>query len=130
MQAAWVNNQWTASSDSCLDPGWMLPIVVLSRVYSSFLNTAPDAHIYRAGKPLPLDELHSTDRPDAGLLALLKFALWQVLWVEASSSGSSMAMSAHSCLHMSVARTRNMLPGFPGHGWAQYSVDAIAGQLG
>lgn len=64
----------------------MLPTVVLSRVYSSYLNTAPDAHMYGLAWPLPLEELYDSYRPEAGLLALLKFALWQVLWVESSSS--------------------------------------------
>lgn len=62
----------------------MLPTVVLSWVYSSYLNTAPDAHIYQAERPLPLEQLHNTAQPNTGLLALLKFALWQVLWVESS----------------------------------------------
>ena len=89
MQAAWVQNQWTPTNDSSLDPGWMLPTVVLSRVYSSYLNTAPDAHMYRLERPLPLEELYNSKRPEAGLLALLKFALWQVLWAESSTSESS-----------------------------------------
>lgn len=83
-QGAWLSGKWTASTDGSLDPGWMLPTVVLSRVYSSYLNTAPDSHMYRSEKPLPLDQLYTSDKPNAGLLALLKYALWQVLWVDAS----------------------------------------------
>ena len=66
----------------------MLPLVVLCRVYTTYLNTTPDSHMHRMQRPLPLEELYSPHAPAAGLLALLKHALWQVLWVESSSSKS------------------------------------------
>ena len=68
----------------------MLPIIVLCRVYTTYLNTTPEAHMQRLQRPLPLDQLHNPDAPSAGLLALLKYALWQVLWVESPSSKLSM----------------------------------------
>lgn len=40
--------------------------------------------MYERQRPLPLDELYSPDNPRAGVLALLKFALWQAIWVEAA----------------------------------------------
>ena len=64
----------------------MLPIIVLCRVYTTYLNTTPDAHMHRLQRPLALQELYDPEAPAAGLLALLKFALWQVLWVESPSS--------------------------------------------
>jgi hypothetical protein len=64
----------------------MLPIIVLCRVYATYLNTTPDTHTHRQQRPLPLDQLYNPDSPAAGLLPLLKFALWQVLWVESPSS--------------------------------------------
>ena len=64
----------------------MLPLTVLCRVYSTYLNTTPDAHMHRMQRPLPIDQLYNTDTPSAGLLALLKFALWQVLWIESGTS--------------------------------------------
>ena len=85
VQVAWAQGKWTPGSDAALDPGWMLPVIVLCRVYSAYLNTTPDAHMHRMQRPLPIEQLYSPDAPSAGLLALLKFALWQVLWVEPSS---------------------------------------------
>lgn len=85
VQEAWAQGKWTASSDGTLDPGWMLPAILLCRVYSAYLNTTPDAHMHRMQRPLPLHQLYTSDAPSAGLLALLKFALWQVLWVEPST---------------------------------------------
>ncbi len=67
----------------------MLPIIVLCRVYVTYLNTTPDTHTHRQHRPLPLDQLYNPDSPAAGLLPLLKFALWQVLWVESPSSECS-----------------------------------------
>ena len=77
------------SQDNTLDPGWMLPSIVLCRVYSVYLNTTPDAHMHRTQRPLPQEQLYDPDAPAAGLLALLKFALWQVLWVESLTSKPS-----------------------------------------
>ncbi len=36
----------------------------------------------RAGRPLPSVELYDPAAPQRGLLALLKHALWQTLWVD------------------------------------------------
>jgi len=86
VQAAWTQSSWVSSNDDTSDPGWMLPIIVLCRVYATYLNTTPDTHTHRQQRPLPLDQLYNPDSPAAGLLPLLKFALWQVLWVESPSS--------------------------------------------
>ena len=86
VQAAWTQSSWVSSKDDTSDPGWMLPIIVLCRVYATYLNTTPDTHTHRQHRPLPLDQLYNPDAPAAGLLPLLKFALWQTLWVESPSS--------------------------------------------
>ncbi|DBB12911.1 TPA: hypothetical protein ACH3X3_005665 [Trebouxia sp. C0006] len=86
LKAAWTQSSWVSSNDDTSDPGWMLPIIVLCRVYATYLNTTPDTHTHRQQRPLPLDQLYNPDSPAAGLLSLLKFALWQVLWVESPSS--------------------------------------------
>ena len=85
MQVAWAQGKWKPSSDATVDPGWMLPVILLCRVYSAYLNTTPDAHMHSMQRPLPIEQLYSPDAPAAGLLSLLKFALWQVLWVEPST---------------------------------------------
>ena len=77
----------------------MLPSIVLCRVYTAFLNSTPDAHMRRLQRPLPIEQLYKADAPAAGLLALLKFALWQVLWVEASFSKQVDICQLH-CLHV------------------------------
>ncbi|KAL3150396.1 hypothetical protein ABBQ32_000234 [Trebouxia sp. C0010 RCD-2024] len=94
LKAAWAQSRWTASNDGTLDPGWMLPVIVLCRVYSTYLNTTPDAHMHRMQRPLPIEQLYTSDAPSAGLLALLKFALWQVLWVEPSTGTMAPAARA------------------------------------
>ena len=53
----------------------MLPLSVLCAVYSTYLSTASDEDILRFQRPLTLAQLHGQG---AGLLDLLKYALWQV----------------------------------------------------
>ncbi|KAK9914927.1 hypothetical protein WJX75_002372 [Coccomyxa subellipsoidea] len=74
---------WEPSRDEACDPGWMLPLVVFARTYSTFLSTFGDDYMYRLQKPLPLAELNQPGKT-GGLVSLLKFALWQVLWAETS----------------------------------------------
>ncbi|PRW45057.1 E3 ubiquitin- ligase UPL6 [Chlorella sorokiniana] len=74
---------WVPSADAACDPGWMLPLTLFSLAYSSFIMTAGDDELYTAQRPLPLEQLHSPDRPGGGVLALLKMALWHALWAEA-----------------------------------------------
>lgn len=69
------------------DPGWMLPLTVFSQVYSTFINTAAESDMYQHQRPLPLQELWHDRAPKIGILALLKFALWHVLWTETVPSG-------------------------------------------
>jgi hypothetical protein len=61
----------------------MLPLVILSRAYSTFLSTFGDDYMYRLQRPLPLLELYSggasgrQGSEERGLVALLKMAMWQ-----------------------------------------------------
>ncbi|KAL4436604.1 hypothetical protein ABPG75_003743 [Micractinium tetrahymenae] len=75
---------WVPSGDASCDPGWMLPLTLFSLAYSAFIITAGDDELYQAQRPLPLTELHGAR--GGGVLALLKLALWHVLWVEAAPS--------------------------------------------
>lgn len=77
MQAMHASSAWEPSRDEACDPGWMLPLVVFARTYSTFLSTFGDDYMYRLQKPLPLAELHQPGR-NRGLVSLLKFAMWQV----------------------------------------------------
>ena len=71
----------------------MLPLVILSRAYSTFLSTFGDDYMYRLQRPLPLGELYQSSGgsggavPERGLVSLLKMAMWQVrLSLAAASS--------------------------------------------
>ena len=55
-----------------------------------------------------MEQLYNPDAPSAGLLALLKFALWQVLWVEPSSGDFPCYISAECiCAVMGSSRGAN-----------------------
>ena len=77
LQEAWGLGRWNPVHDDRHDPGWMMPLVVLSKVYSTYLSTFGDDYMYQQQKPLPLSELYSPRRNE-GLISLLKFGLWQV----------------------------------------------------
>lgn len=78
MQGMHAVSAWQPLRDQSCDPGWMLPLVILARTYSTFLSTFGDDYMYRLQKPLPLSELYQPNQRK-GLLSLLKFAMWQVL---------------------------------------------------
>ncbi|GAB4817517.1 hypothetical protein N2152v2_004563, partial [Parachlorella kessleri] len=77
---------WAPSNDDSVDPGWMLPLTLFSRAYSSFIIIAGDIEVYDRQRPLPLAELYSDEQPKVGVLSLLKYALWQALWAETPPS--------------------------------------------
>lgn len=64
--------------------GWGFKQTVPAPRWAPSPCAAGDDELYTAQRPLPLAELHS-GRP-GGVLALLKMALWHVLWVEAPPS--------------------------------------------
>ena len=81
---------WVPSGDASNDPGWMLPLSVLSAVYSTYLSTAGEDEGSFLKRPLELRELQD---PRGGLLDLLKFALWQVCCLGCLlSSGSTQVL--------------------------------------
>ena len=55
-----------------------MPLVILSKVYTTYLSTFGDDYMYEQQKPLPLLELYSSERNE-GLIGLLKYGLWQVI---------------------------------------------------
>ena len=57
---------------------------------------AGDNEVYERQRPLPLEELYSDERPRAGVLSLLKYALWQALWAETAPSPG---MPSCPCVH-------------------------------
>lgn len=76
LQEGYQEHKWEESGDGASDPGWMLPLVILSRCFSTFLSTSAEAAFYEQQRPLRLAELV---RPDGkGLLGLLRDGLWQV----------------------------------------------------
>jgi ubiquitin-protein ligase E3 C len=82
---AWGAPQNTpASTSSSAPPGWLLPLAVLSRVYTFTLYTADDEEFYERGSPLPRAQ-------NARLVTLLRDALWQLLWTDASSAPAAAA---------------------------------------
>jgi hypothetical protein len=54
-----------------------------------------DDEIYTNQLPLPLTELYDSERPGSGVVALLKYALWHVLWVEAAPSPGEKGRGVH-----------------------------------
>jgi hypothetical protein len=72
-----------AGEDATADPGWMLPLCVFSEAFSAAIVVLGDDGLYRRGLPIPLEELSGGDTPSHGVLAVLKGALWHVLWQEA-----------------------------------------------
>ena len=77
VQEAWGSGCWKAVHDDRHDPGWMMPLVVLSKVYTTYLSTFGDDYMYQQQKPLPLSELY-LPKSNEGLISLLKYGLWQV----------------------------------------------------
>ena len=86
LQGTFAAGAWSPQRDALADPGWMLPLCVFCRVYTTFISTSADTDMYKHQRPLPLTELYDPAAPRSGVLALLKFALWHVLWTESTSS--------------------------------------------
>lgn len=80
-----------------------MPLVVLSRVYTTYLSTFGDDYMYQQQKPLPLSELHSP-RHNEGLISLLKYGLWQVrISLEGHQPAIAWCM-LQGCVHCNQAR--------------------------
>lgn len=86
VQGSWASAGWSLLQDDRRDPGWMLPLLILSEAYSTYLSTFGDDYMYEKQRPLPLSELYHPEG-SKGLISLLKYCLWQV---------SAPATDAHS----------------------------------
>ena len=100
---------WQPSRDESCDPGWMLPLVIFARTYSTFLSTFGDDYMYRLQQPLPLTELYQPNQ-SRGLLSLLKFAMWQVLSVPPHHLAQTCSWLASSACCAVPAKYCNVVP--------------------
>ncbi|XP_057756826.1 E3 ubiquitin-protein ligase UPL6-like isoform X5 [Arachis stenosperma] len=86
MKQCHENKQWLSLSErlSYLSgdaPGWLLPLAVFCPVYKHMLMIVDNEEFYEQGKPLSLEDIRS-------LIILLKQVLWQLLWVNHTSSAT------------------------------------------
>ena len=88
----------------------MLPLCVFCRVYTTFISTSADTDMYKHQRPLPLIELYDPAAPRSGVLVLLKFALWHVLWTESASSHSEQPSCALCARLLDVVSLTAVLP--------------------
>ncbi len=84
-QAAWQQLQ---------DNGLMLPALILSQGFSSFMSTADLAAFYDQEQPLALAALVSPSDRSRGLVPLLNDMLWRLLWMDADRVPASSAAAA------------------------------------
>lgn len=87
MKRCQENKKWSSLSErlSYLSgdaPGWLLPLAVFCPVYKHMLMIVDNEEFYEQEKPLSLKDMSS-------LIILLKQALWQLLWVNHTSSANS-----------------------------------------
>ncbi|XP_058723586.1 E3 ubiquitin-protein ligase UPL6 [Vicia villosa] len=87
MKRCHENKKWSSLSEqlSYLSgdaPGWLLPLAVFCPVYKHMLMIVDNEEFYEQEKPLSLKDISS-------LIILLKQALWQLLWVNHTSSANS-----------------------------------------
>ncbi|GIL56261.1 hypothetical protein Vafri_11597 [Volvox africanus] len=90
------------------DAGWLLPLAVTCSAFSAQVATSTLEEFYGgAQRPLPLQQLYDAAAPEAGFLAMLRDALWQVLW----SDGETDRTPAGDALYAVLARTGGLLYG-------------------
>ncbi|XP_061370457.1 E3 ubiquitin-protein ligase UPL6-like isoform X2 [Gastrolobium bilobum] len=87
MKRCHQNKKWSSLSEqlSYLSgdaPGWLLPLAVFCPVYKHMLMIVDNEEYYEQEKPLSLKDIRS-------LIILLRQALWQLLWVNHTSSSNS-----------------------------------------
>ncbi|KAK2448472.1 E3 ubiquitin-protein ligase UPL7 [Trifolium repens] len=92
MKRCHENKKWSSLSErlSYLSgdaPGWLLPLAVFCPVYKHMLMIVDNEEFYEQEKPLSLKDISS-------LIILLKQALWQLLWVNHTSSANSVRSNA------------------------------------
>ncbi|KAK7303645.1 hypothetical protein RJT34_14556 [Clitoria ternatea] len=84
MKRCHENKKWSSLSErlSYLSgdaPGWLLPLAVFCPVYKHMLMIVDNEEYYEQEKPLSLQDIRS-------LIILLRQALWQLLWVNHTTS--------------------------------------------
>ncbi|XP_027931583.1 E3 ubiquitin-protein ligase UPL6 isoform X1 [Vigna unguiculata] len=87
MKRCHENKKWSSLSErlSYLSgdaPGWLLPLSVFCPVYKHMLMIVDNEEYYEQEKPLSLKDIKS-------LITLLRQALWQLLWVNHTTSANS-----------------------------------------
>ncbi|KAL2341623.1 hypothetical protein Fmac_009563 [Flemingia macrophylla] len=87
MKRCHENKKWSSLSErlSCLSggaPGWLLPLAVFCPVYKHMLMIVDNEEYYEQEKPLSLKDIRN-------LIILLRQALWQLLWVNHTTSSNS-----------------------------------------
>ncbi|XP_020205693.1 E3 ubiquitin-protein ligase UPL6 [Cajanus cajan] len=87
MKRCHENKKWSSLSErlSYLSgdaPGWLLPLAVFCPVYKHMLMIVDNEEYYEQEKPLSLKDIRS-------LIILLRQALWQLLWVNHTTSSNS-----------------------------------------
>ncbi|CAK8531517.1 unnamed protein product [Lathyrus sativus] len=87
MKRCHENKKWSSFSEqlSYLSgdaPGWLLPLAVFCPVYKHMLMIVDNEEFYEQEKPLSQKDISS-------LIILLKQALWQLLWLNHTSSANS-----------------------------------------
>ncbi|WVY92397.1 hypothetical protein V8G54_031485 [Vigna mungo] len=86
MKRCHENKKWSSLSErlSYLSgdaPGWLLPLSVFCPVYKHMLMIVDNEEYYEQEKPLSLKDIRS-------LITLLRQALWQLLWVNHTTSAN------------------------------------------
>ncbi|XP_057430179.1 E3 ubiquitin-protein ligase UPL6 [Lotus japonicus] len=95
MKRCHENKKWSSLSErlSYLSgdaPGWLLPLAVFCPVYKHMLMIVDNEEYYEQEKPLSLKDIRS-------LIILLRQALWQLLWVNHTTSANSVkSLTVHS----------------------------------
>ncbi|RZB64499.1 E3 ubiquitin-protein ligase UPL6 isoform B [Glycine soja] len=87
MKRCHENEKWSSLSErlSYLSgdaPGWLLPLAVFCPVYKHMLMIVDNEEYYEQEKPLSLKDIRS-------LIILLRQALWQLMWVNHTTSANS-----------------------------------------
>ncbi|KAK7246229.1 hypothetical protein RIF29_41089 [Crotalaria pallida] len=88
MKRCHENKTWSSLSERLSHlsgdaPGWLLPLAVFCPVYKHMLMIVDNEEYYEQEKPLSLKDIRT-------LVILLRQALWQLLWVNHTSSANSL----------------------------------------
>ncbi|KAJ7980436.1 E3 ubiquitin-protein ligase UPL6 [Quillaja saponaria] len=87
MKQCHENQKWLSLSDRLAylsgdAPGWLLPLAVFCPVYKHMLMIVDNEEFYEQERPLSLKDIRC-------LIIILRQALWQLLWVNPTTSGNT-----------------------------------------